>query len=131
MPCAFAGVKTQLVGRAEQRRLRLHRAPCHELVTVQPCVRPLWPGAEECLIPALEVHAIAAGHHQRLGQRGAVAQVRGGTLFAAFQFRQCAHGRRPATLNVPRGKAQQKMRRAVVRRNLIGVEVLVWRIGVG
>ena len=87
-------------------------------------------GTQESLVPAVEQHAVAAGHEQGIGDGGAVARagLRPGQPF--FEARQGQHRLRPAAVGVAHGKTHQNVRSAVVSLDLIGVKLLRGRIDI-
>jgi hypothetical protein len=68
-PVAFGGVELSSFGAPSMRGLCLDQMPGDVLMAVVPGAGALDAGRQEGFVPALERHAIAAGHEEALGDR--------------------------------------------------------------
>ena len=123
-PVAFVEVDRQFVRRAGKRRARSHYAPVLMVVAVGPVVDRAQSRPDKGFLPQVEVVAVAAAHEQAVGDRGAVTLDDVGAHTPVFQLRQVLMRFRPGTFDIPCWKAQQDVRGAEVRPDLIGVELI-------
>ena len=124
--------------------------PADELVSVVPGSFALDPWTQKSFVPAFEVDAIATGHQQPFGDRPAVPFARFGTPETVLRFgersQRCgpaACSIRPSTgagfvvwsvvvasLDIACRKADQQMRRTMIRLDLVCIELFRWRLDI-
>ena len=120
---ALGDVDRELARDVGNGRAGLDEAPVLVDVTIEPSVGGPQAGPQERLRPDVESLAIAACHEHRIGHRRSLARRLRSTQPAVVGPRKGGRCLRPAAVDVARGKAEQQVRRPVIRQDLVGVEL--------